>query len=175
MTVTKNITNSSVTLQWDAVDHFFNAQYIVAWGIANRKGNTGQIKIQQTNYTITGLTLNRIYIITVTPANICGRGPKFTTDISLSTDNTFVISPNVPTNSITSTVSNANPSSNTIITTANTATTATATTPTAVATTATTTTTTTDNIIVPTSTTSGMFFMHIVIIIINKISSVVDK
>ena len=35
--------------------------------------------IEQTSYTITGLTLDTVYTITVTAANMCGSGPEFRT------------------------------------------------------------------------------------------------
>ena len=52
--------------------------------------------IEQTSYTITGLTLDTVYTITVTAANRCGSGPEFTTSVSFS-------------NNATSTTSTVNP------------------------------------------------------------------
>ena len=54
--------------------------------------------IEQTSYTITGLTLDTVYTITVTAANMCGSGPEFRTSVSFSnnaTSTTSTISPTV--------------------------------------------------------------------------------
>ena len=40
--------------------------------------------IEHSSYTITGLTLNTVYTITVTAANECGKGPKYVTSVSIS-------------------------------------------------------------------------------------------
>ena len=53
---------------------------------------------EQTSYTITGLTLDTVYTITVTAANRCGQGPEYSTSISFSnevTSTTSTISPAV--------------------------------------------------------------------------------
>ena len=41
--------------------------------------------IEQSSYTITGLTLDRVYTITVTAANRCGIGPEYRTSVLFPT------------------------------------------------------------------------------------------
>ena len=83
----KNIESSSIVVQWDAVDDSLPTTYIVTW----TDGRLPQVitLIEQTSYTITGLTLDTVYTILVTAANrICGSGPEFRSSVSLSTDTT---------------------------------------------------------------------------------------
>ena len=46
---------------------------------------------EQTSYTIIGLTLDTVYTITVTAANMCGSGPEFMTSVVFPTGTTFAI------------------------------------------------------------------------------------
>ena len=80
MSTTKNI-GSSVVVQWDAVDDSLITTYTVTW---TRDGDSLQVVTltEQTSYTITGLTLDTVYTITVTAANMCGSGPEFSTTVS---------------------------------------------------------------------------------------------
>ena len=84
VTITKNIKSSSIVLQWDAVDDSLITNYAITW---SRAGGGLQIATptEQTSYTITGLTLDIVYTITVSAANMCGQGPEFRTSILLST------------------------------------------------------------------------------------------
>ena len=41
--------------------------------------------IEQSPYTITGLTLDTVYTITVTASNRCGTGPEYSTSVSFPT------------------------------------------------------------------------------------------
>ena len=53
---------------------------------------------EQTSYTITGLTLDTVYTITVSAANRCGQGQEFSSSVSFSnnaTSTTSTISPTV--------------------------------------------------------------------------------
>ena len=50
--------------------------------------------IEQSSYTIPGLTLDTVYTTTVIAANKCGQGPEYRTNIVLPTGNNFDISPN---------------------------------------------------------------------------------
>ena len=111
--ITKNIENSSVDIQWDAVDDFLLTTYIITWG---NRIDQGATLIEQTSYTITGLTIDTVYTITVSAANTnCGGGPEFRTRITLSIDTTSTtstISPTVTASTNTSTIiSTANSSS----------------------------------------------------------------
>ena len=87
--IVKNIESSSIVVQWDAVDDFLHTTYTVTWGDHNDQFD---IVDEQTSYTITGLTLNTVYTITVTAGNTCGGGPEFRTSVSFSTDTTSTIS-----------------------------------------------------------------------------------
>ena len=104
MNIIKNIESSSIVVQWDAVDDSLPTVYIIQW---TRTGGDLQATnlIEETSYTITGLTLDTVYTLTVTAANMCGSAPEFITSILLPTDATFTttsISPTVTvsTNSI---------------------------------------------------------------------------
>ena len=97
MNITKNIGSSSIVVQWDAVDDFLPITYIVTW--TSQRDHIVQVAtlIEQTSYTITGLTLDTVYNITVEAANMCGSGPDFRISITLSTDTIFTISSISPT------------------------------------------------------------------------------
>ena len=121
MNTTKNVTNLSVVVQWDEVeDYLLTTTYTVTW-TSERDYNLQSVTLmKQTSYTITGLTLDTVYTITVTAANTCGAGPEFTTDISLSADTTSTtssISPTVTANTNPMTImSTANPNTATTTT-----------------------------------------------------------
>ena len=85
--ITKNNGNLSIVVQWDAVDDSVST-YILTWG--DRKVATVN---EQTSYTITGLTLDTVYTITVRAVHKYCRGvPEFSTAVSFSTGITFTIS-----------------------------------------------------------------------------------
>ena len=86
----KNIESSSIVVQWDAVDDSFTT--LVAWIRAGGSSPQVATLTEQTSYTITGLTLDIVYTITVTAANDCGQGPEFRTSIILSINTTFTTS-----------------------------------------------------------------------------------
>ena len=84
---TKNNGNLSIVIQWDAVDDSVST-YILTWG--DRDVATVN---EQTSYTITGLTLDTVYTITVRAVNKYCRGvPEFSTKVSFSTGITFTVS-----------------------------------------------------------------------------------
>ena len=84
MNVTKNNESLSSVVQWDAVDGSLVTNYTVTW--TSDTDPTQSVAItMETSYTITGLTLDTVYTITVTAANRCGSGPEFNTGISFST------------------------------------------------------------------------------------------
>ena len=68
-----DITNESIVVQWDAVDDIFPVTYNVTW--YNQSGIIGMDTVNGTSYTITGLTANTSYSITVVAINTCGAGP----------------------------------------------------------------------------------------------------
>ena len=71
----------SVDVQWDAVNDSLTTVYTLTW---TRAGGGLQVATvtEQTSYTITGLTLDTVYTITVSAANTCGSGPGYSTSVS---------------------------------------------------------------------------------------------
>ena len=69
-----DITNESFVLQWDAVNDVFPVTYTVRW----YRGNDliGMDSVDGLSYTVTGLTVNTSYNVTVVAVNTCcGTGP----------------------------------------------------------------------------------------------------
>ena len=66
------------------MDDSLATNYTVTWTSETDRTQVTTL-IEQTSYTITGLTLDTVYTITVTAANRCGRGPEFSTNISFPT------------------------------------------------------------------------------------------
>ena len=89
MNIIKNIKSLSIVVQWDAVDDFLPTGYTITL-TDERDLHGGDTLEEQTSYTITGLTLDTVYTITVTAANRCGDGPEFKTSVSFSTGTTFI-------------------------------------------------------------------------------------
>ena len=91
--ITKNTESSSVAVLWDKVDNSLPTSYIVTW-TSERDLNNVQVKtlIEQSSYTITGLTLDTVYTITVTAINRCGQGSEYSTSVSLTKNATSTIS-----------------------------------------------------------------------------------
>ena len=108
--------SQSVVVQWDEVKNSFLTTYIVTWTSDRDHILHPVILIEQLSYTITGLTLDTVYTITVTASNRCGQGPEYRTTISLTTDITSTITPTIiaSTNTITI-VSTATPSTTSTI------------------------------------------------------------
>ena len=81
--IIENARDLSVVLQWDEVDNSLPTDYTVTWtnGSTPIQSNT---LIEQSSYTITGLTLDTVYNISVFAANECGQGPVHMTNISFS-------------------------------------------------------------------------------------------
>ena len=96
----KNIENSSIIVQWDAVDDSLHTTYTVTW-TDDRDLHGGDTVDEQTSYTITGLTLDTVYTITVTPSNKCGGGPPFKTNNSFSSGSEFSVKPTTDITTIT--------------------------------------------------------------------------
>ena len=126
MNIIKNTESSSIVVQWDAVDDFLPTIYTITWKNETDIPSVATVD-EQTSYTITGLTLDTVYTITVSAANMCSSGdsgPEFRTSVSLSTDitsTTSTISPTVTASStpMTTTVnpsSDSNPSTTTMTT-----------------------------------------------------------
>ena len=92
VTTTKNITNLSVALQWNKVNDSLPTTYVVTW--TSERDHILQVKtlIEQSSYTITELTLDTVYTITVTANNRCGTGPEFNNIVLLATYTNSTIS-----------------------------------------------------------------------------------
>ena len=91
MNITKNTESSLIVVQWDEVDDPLPTTYIVTWASeSERDPHNIQFETleEQSSYTITGLTLDTVYTITVTAYNKCGTGPQYSTSVSLTTDAT---------------------------------------------------------------------------------------
>ena len=88
--IVKNTVILSVVVQWDEVDDSLDTTYVVTW--TSERGNTERSPglIEQTSYTITGLTLDTVYNITVSAGNRCGHGSTPTTSVNISTGTTNV-------------------------------------------------------------------------------------
>ena len=81
--IAKNTESSSIVVQWDEVDDSLTTTYIVTWA-SERDHFTHPVTLtEQSSYTITGLTLDTVYTITVTASNMCGLGPEYKTSVSL--------------------------------------------------------------------------------------------
>ena len=74
--IVKNIESLSVVVQWDAVNGFLLTTYTITW-TDGRDLFEVAIVDEQTSYTITGLTLDTVYTITVAAVNMCGQDPAF--------------------------------------------------------------------------------------------------
>ena len=104
----ESINSSSVIVQWDdEVDDSLNTTYIVTWTNERDLNNVQSYTlIEQSTYTITGLTPGAVYTITVTATNMCGTGSEYKTNISLSAVTTTpiipVINPTVTASLVTS-------------------------------------------------------------------------
>ena len=120
--IIKNTESSSLVVQWDEVDDFLTTTFIVTW-TSERDHIVNHVTLtEQSSYTITGLTLDTVYTITVTASNTCGGGPEYGTSVSLTTGATstiFATSTNTMTSmaiATSATITAVNPSTTTIVT-----------------------------------------------------------
>ena len=67
------ITNESFVVLWDEVMDIFTITYNVTW--YNDSGIIGMNTVNSPPYTVTGLTANTSYNVTVGAINTCGAGP----------------------------------------------------------------------------------------------------
>ena len=84
MNIAKNFINSSVVVQWDAVDDSLLTNYTVTWTDDRIFSIQSHTLIEQSSYTITGLTLDTVYDISITAANEFCTGPENMTSILFS-------------------------------------------------------------------------------------------
>ena len=69
-----DITNGSFVVLWDEVTGYFTVNYIVTW--YDESGIVGMVTVNCPPYTVTGLTANTSYNVTVVAINTCcGAGP----------------------------------------------------------------------------------------------------
>ena len=73
--IMRNTESLSIVVQWDAMDDFLHTTYTVTW-TDDRDLHGGDTVDEQTSYTITGLTLNTVYIIVVSATNIMWSGTR---------------------------------------------------------------------------------------------------
>ena len=72
-------------------DYLFTTTYTVTWISERDPSNVQSATLtEQSSCTITGLTLDTVYTISVTAANDCGSGPAIMTDTIISTG-TYVL------------------------------------------------------------------------------------
>ena len=112
------------------MDDFLTTNYTIVW-IGEKdglpQGASLIILTEQTSFTITELTLDTVYTITVTATNECDDGPEFGTSFLFYSDTTYTtssISPSIASNktsinneAITTTARNFISTTNTITTT----------------------------------------------------------
>ena len=67
------------------MDDSLPTNYTVTWISDETNSTQSPTLTEQSSYTITRLTLDTVYNITVTAANRCGTGPKYRTSVSFFT------------------------------------------------------------------------------------------
>ena len=87
---TENTSNLSVVVQWDEVDDFLPTNYTITWSSDDTNATSHSV-IEQSSYTITELTLDIVYTISVTASNRCGTGPVNRTNVLIPTGTTSTI------------------------------------------------------------------------------------
>ena len=104
------ITNVSFVVQWDEIINQPVYRYIVNW--TDGTNPMQSVIIHKISYTVTGLTPNTTYVVTVAAINMCGTGAagnnSVTTNASFSVDvtsTTSVFHDDTPTVSITTIMS----------------------------------------------------------------------
>ena len=74
ITTTYNNASGSLLVQWNEVTDYFTVNYTVTW--YNESGIVGMVTVNSPPYTVTGLTANTSYNVTVVAINTCcGAGP----------------------------------------------------------------------------------------------------
>ena len=96
VSIMTNIESSSIVVQWDAGKDSRTTTYVVTWFSSLRDLVNDKV-VDLKSFTINGLTLNKVYIMTAFALNDCGSGPKLTTSIILSTNTTSTTSSITPT------------------------------------------------------------------------------
>ena len=73
------------------MDDSLNTTYVVTWTNERDHITQSQSLVGESSYTITGLTLDTIYTITVAATNRCGSGPENRTNVLLTSGTTSII------------------------------------------------------------------------------------
>ena len=74
ITTTYNNASGSLLVQWNEVTDYFTVNYTVTW--YDESGIVGMVTVNSPPYTVTGLTANTSYNVTVVAINTCcGAGP----------------------------------------------------------------------------------------------------
>ena len=88
----EDTTSESFVVLWDEVMDIFTITYTVTW--YNESGIVGMVTVNSPPYTITGLTANTSYNVTVVAINTCcGAGPV--SNVIVNTASTSTIPGNV--------------------------------------------------------------------------------
>ena len=82
--IEKRILESKIIIKWDPVDNSLPTNYTVTWTSDGTNSTQSHTLIEQLSYTITGLTLDTVYNITITATNRCGTGPEYQISVSFS-------------------------------------------------------------------------------------------
>ena len=77
--VLRNFEGSSIIVQWNEVDDPLPTNHTVTWSSDETNSTLSDTLIEQSSYTIAGLTLDTVYTIIVTASNRCGAGPEYIT------------------------------------------------------------------------------------------------
>ena len=87
-----DITSESFVVQWDAVNDIFPVTYTVRW--YGEDGSNGTASVTGLSFTITGLTANTSYNVTVVAVNTCcGEGPVSDVVMVMTNNNSPTLPP----------------------------------------------------------------------------------
>ena len=97
-----DITSESFVVQWDEVNDIFPVNYTVRW--YGEDGSNGTANVTGLSYTVTGLTNNISYNVTVVAINTCcGTGPVSNVTMVMTNMKPTTLPPSSPTSNTTAT------------------------------------------------------------------------
>ena len=94
-----DITNESLVIQWDAVIDLFTVTYIVRWYRGDEE--IGMASVDEPSYTVTGLTANTFYGVTVVAINTCCGAGSVSNVVMIMTNNESPTLPHTTTATVT--------------------------------------------------------------------------